>query len=131
MSKIKGTRAERELLHMFFDNGWMPLRAAGSGSTTIPAVDILTGNGKKVLAIECKSIGNGRKYFEDDELEQINYFAKTFGAIAIIGARFDNKGWFFLEPKDLGKGSGKNAFVSLELAEEKGLRFEQLLKKFN
>ena len=131
MSKNKGTRAERELLHMFFKSGWMPLRAAGSGSTTIPAVDILTGNGKSFLAIECKSIGKGRKYFDDEEIDQLNFFAKTFGAIALIGARYDGKGWFFLEPKDLGKGNGKNSFVSLELVEERGLKFENLLKKYN
>ena len=131
MSKNKGTRAERELLHMFFENKWMPLRAAGSGSITIPAVDILTGNGKKVLAIECKSIGKGRKYFEDKEIEQLKFFAKTFGAIAMIGARYDGKGWFFLEPKQLGRGNGKNSYVSLDIAEEKGLNFKELLKKFN
>lgn len=130
-TKSKGTRAERELLHMLFENKWMPLRAAGSGSTTLPAVDIIAGNGKNILAIECKSIGNGKKYFDDEELEQLNFFARTFGATALIGARFDGKGWFFIEPKDLAKGKGKNHFISLDLAEEIGLRFESLIKKFN
>ena len=32
--KSKGTRAERELLHLFWENEWACMRSAGSGSTT-------------------------------------------------------------------------------------------------
>ena len=34
--KSKGTRTERELLHMFHEAGFGGIRAAGSGSTTLP-----------------------------------------------------------------------------------------------
>ncbi len=130
MSKVKGSRAERELLHMLFEHGWMPLRAAGSGSTTLPAVDLVAGNGKNVIAIECKSISGNKHYFDDEEIEQIEVFSKRFGAEPLIGVRFDNIGWYFIELKDLVKGNGKNHFVSLESAQEKGFRFEELIKKY-
>ena len=130
MSKIKGTRAERELLHLLFENGWMPLRAAGSGSTTLPAVDLVAGNGKNILAIECKSISKDKHYFDDEEIEQIKTFSKRFGAEPIIGVRFDNIGWYFIELKNLVKSKGENHFVSLESAREKGFRFEELLKRY-
>ncbi len=130
MGNVKGTRAERELLHMLFEHGWMPLRAAGSGSTTLPAVDLVAGNGKKILAIECKSISKDRHYFDDEEIEQIKTFSEKFGADPIIGVRFDNIGWYFIELKDLVKGAGKNYFVSLESAQEKGFRFNDLIKKY-
>lgn len=130
MGNVKGTRGERELQHMLFEHGWMPLRAAGSGSTTLPAVDLVAGNGKRILAIECKSISKDRYYFDDEEIEQIRTFSKKFGAEPIIGVRFDNIGWYFIELKDLVKGAGKNYFVSLESAQEKGFRFNDLIEKY-
>ena len=130
MSKVKGSRAERELQHMLVEHGWMPLRAAGSGSATLPAVDLIAGNGKISLAIECKSISGNKHYFDDEEIEQIEVFSKRFGAEPLIGVRFDNIGWYFIELKDLVKGSGKNHFVSLESVQEKGFRFEELIKRY-
>ncbi len=128
--KVKGTRAERELQHMLFEHGWMPLRAAGSGSTTLPAVDLVAGNGKKCIAIECKSISGDKQYFDKEEIKQIKTFARKFGADPIIGVRFDNIGWYFIDLKDLVKGAGKNYFVSLESAQEKGFSFNNLIEKY-
>jgi len=56
MSKRKGTLYERELFHMFWNSSWAAVRSAGSGSTPLPAPDILAGNKEKLLAIECKAI---------------------------------------------------------------------------
>ena len=58
-SKKKGTRAERELIHMFFKSEpWASVRVAGSGSMPFPCPDLVAGNGKRVLAIECKSLAD-------------------------------------------------------------------------
>ena len=56
MSKKKGTRAERELLHLLWNANFATLRTAGSGSITIPSCDLLVGKRGKVFAIECKFI---------------------------------------------------------------------------
>ena len=127
-SKRKGTRYERELSHMFWETGsWAAVRSAGSGSTTYPNPDLIIGNGERVVAIECKSIKNGTKYLNNEDVEQIRIFSEKFGAEAWFGIRFDQLGWFFLELKDLKKGK-KGYSVSLELAKEKGLNFEGLIK---
>ena len=76
MGKRKGSNAERELAHMFHNNKWGALRAAGSGSTTLPAPDILAGNGKRYLAIECKSTKDNRKYFPKEEIDQLKTLQK-------------------------------------------------------
>ena len=71
--KGKGTRAERELFHMFYNtNKFLPLRVAGSGSTPIPAPDLLVGNGSRILAIECKAIKGTKKYLEQHSLVESN-----------------------------------------------------------
>ncbi len=129
-NKNKGTRLERELFHMFWDTKlFVALRAAGSGSATVPAPDLLIGSKKrnKILAIECKS-GKDKRYLTKKEVSELKLFADKFGAEAWIGMRFNNMDWLFLKPDDLGVSKGKNFFVSLDLAKKKGINFSKLIK---
>ncbi len=124
--KAKGTTAERELIHMFWETQqWAAMRAAGSGSTSFPSPDIIAGNARRQLAIECKSIGDDAKYLGKEELEQLNIFARTFGAEPWIGIRFPGRKWFFFNPEDM-KETEKNFAINKELAERKGLSFAEL-----
>lgn len=128
MSKSKGSRAERELLHKFYDTKkWICLRAPGSGSIPLPSPDLLAGNGKKHLAIECKATKKSAKYFPLQEIEDLKTFARKFGAEPWIGLRFNNRDWYFLKPEYLRK-SGKMLVASLKFAEKEGLSFEQLIE---
>lgn len=128
MSKAKGGRTERELIKMFFDTGvFAPLRVAGSGSTTLPAPDLLVGGKGRVLAIECKS-GKKRRYIDPEQIQELKEFAAKFGAEAWIGARFDREGWYFLNIVDLHISKGGNYAVDAAIAKEKGVSFEQLVK---
>jgi len=129
-AKKKGSRLERELFHMFWDQaGWGALRTAGSGSTTLPAPDLIVGNGSRVLAIECKS-GNGRRDINAEQIEELKLFSKIFGAEPWLGVRFDNMPWYFLKLEDIGKTSGKNYFVDKKIALGKGIGFDELIGKF-
>lgn len=124
-SKSKGSRYERELLHKFYNAGFMPVRIAGSGSTTIPSVDLIVGKKGRVFAIECKSIKSGTKYVDSEKIKQLEFFAENFGAVPVVAMRFDRKGWFFIETKDLRK-TGKGFAIGLSDAEENGKRFKEL-----
>ncbi|MBS3149305.1 Holliday junction resolvase [Candidatus Woesearchaeota archaeon] len=126
-SKKKGTRAERELIHLFFNtNTWIAIRVAGSGSMPIPCPDIVVGNGKRVLAIECKSLADNIKYFKEQELADLIEFSRRFGAEAWLGVRFDHVGWFFIQPNNLILSKKGTPSISLNEAKEIGLKFEQL-----
>ena len=48
--KSKGSKAERDLIHMFWAKGFGAMRAAGSGSTQHPSPDVIAGNGKTFFA---------------------------------------------------------------------------------
>ena len=129
-SKKKGSRLERELFHMFWkQKGWCGLRVAGSGSTTLPAPDLIVGNGSRVLAIECKS-GKGRRDIKKEQVDELKIFAKLFGAEPWIGVRFDNMPWHFLQLEKLGKSKGKNYFVDSKLVVSNGIKFEELIGKY-
>ena len=129
-SKNKGSRTERELFHMFWNaKGWSCLRVAGSGSTTLPASDLLAGNGSRILAIECKS-GKGRRDIKKEQVEELKIFSKLFGAESWIAVRFNNMSWYFLQIAQLGLSKGNNYFINPKIAQKKGISFEELIGKY-
>jgi len=125
--KSKGTRAERELLHLFWENEWAAMRSAGSGSTSRPSPDLLASKKNKTFAIECKSIKNNSQHFNKSEIEQLLLFSELFGAKPIIGMRFDKEGWFFLKVEKLLANKNGNYTISKKLSKEEGLSFENLI----
>mgnify|MGYP001604469633 CR=1 FL=1 len=128
--KEKGSRAERELFHLLWTHFGACVRVAGSGSTSKPAPDLLASNGKRIFAIECKSLKGEKKYFSVEELGQLTLFAKTFGAEPWLAIRFDNMGWFFLEAKKIPKSKGENFLVTFSQLQKEGLQFEEFIGKY-
>ncbi len=129
--KRKGSRTERELLHMFFSNKWSCIRTAGSGNTSELATDLIAGKKGRVLAIECKSSKQKiKRYLKTEQIDGLKEFSKTFGAEAWIGMRYDNEDWLFLEPKQLDKSKKGTYCVDLKLSKKKGIKFEELIGKF-
>lgn len=124
--KAKGTKGERELIRLFNEAGWSAIRAAGSGSSPYPAPDVLAGNAQRRVAIECKVTKETKKYFPKEEIEQLKAFSQKFGAESWIGLRFSRQPWYFVLPEDLEK-TGNLWAISLEAAQRKGVRVEELL----
>ena len=127
-TKSKGSRAERELLHMFWKNNFACLRVAGSGSVPLPVTDLLAGNGKRWLAIECKSIARTSKFLYPENIKEVIQFASIFGAEPVLAIRFDKKGWFFLNPRELEKTKSNNYNITYNICLSKGKKFEELIK---
>lgn len=127
-AKQKGTRAERELLHLLYENKWQVMRSAGSGSIGIPNPDLLAGKDSRVLAIECKSLNKENKYFKEQEIKELKEFSKHLNAEAWLGLRFDNIGWFFIQPDKLTKTKSGYFNISLEELKKKGLNFKELIR---
>jgi Holliday junction resolvase len=129
--KAKGSNAERELVRMFWDAGWAAIRVAGSGSAKFPNPDVLAGNCKRRVAVECKTIHDIKKYLSSSDISQIRIFSEKFGAEPWIGMRFDSQQWFFIALEDLSETGESNFVVSLELARRKGLTFSEFIGNFN
>ncbi len=125
--KAKGTKGERELVKFFNENGWSCIRSAGSGSSKYPSPDVIAGNAIRRVAIECKVTKDNKKYFSNDEIEQLKEFSTKFGAESWAGVRFPDQPWYFLMLEDL-QSTGKNWAISLEVAKTKGLLKEELIK---
>ena len=128
ISKAKGSRTERELLKLFWDNNYWCIRVAGSGSMPLPCPDLLAGKKGKSIAVECKSSKSNRAIISQEQVEELKEFAKGFGAQSWIGVRFDKTAWHFIEPKQLKKGN-KHHSISKEFALEKGIHFKEFIKR--
>ena len=126
-SKSKGSKAERELLHLFWSKGLGCIRSAGSGSMKYPGPDLIVSNKVRVLAIECKSTKKTKKYLDNYDVEQLKEFCDIFGAEPWFALRFARKDWLFLSLDDIEKT--ENGYViDLEVAERKGLLIDELIK---
>ena len=124
--KAKGSRLERELLHMFFKEGFSPMRAAGSGSTPLPCADLIVAGKGRILAIECKG-GKGKRYISKKQVDELVEFSKNFNAEPWIATRFDNHQWWFIEIDVLKKSKSGNYIISLEESKRIGRTFEEIL----
>lgn len=129
-TKAKGTAAERELVHLFWANGWAALRSAGSGAIRYPVPDIVAANNIRKVAIECKTVKDA-VYIDKKEIDDLKIFSNAFGAEGWVGLRFGQESgqgkWFFLGVEEL-KATKTGFTANLALCQMKGLLFEQLIK---
>lgn len=123
MNKHKGSNAERELLKIFFTQGWKAARIAGSGVNDLSPCDLIAAKlGRKGYTIEVKSSKKPSIYITKEQISDFIIFSSLMGLTPVIALRFNREGWLFLDPKHL-KDTGKFWAVSLQTAKEKGKRF--------
>jgi Holliday junction resolvase len=124
-NKAKGSKAERELLQIFTENGWRAVRVAGSGVNDNSPADLIAGKvGRKGYTIECKSSKKSSIYITKEQISDFITFSHILGLTPVIAARFNYEGWIFLSPEQL-EDSGKNWVVHLKKAKEIGKKFGQ------
>ena len=126
--KAKGTAAENELVHNFWDNEWVCIRVAGSGSTKYPAPDILASNGYKKIVMEVKTVNATKKYFTRQEIKDLEYFGEKFGAESWVGVKFSENQWFFLPSSELDETPSENYVVDLIKMKRSGFTFDEMIK---
>jgi Holliday junction resolvase len=125
--KSKGINAERELIHKFWSQNIAAIRVAGSGSIKYPAPDVLAGNTKLALAIECKVSRSKSQYLTMEEINDLAKFSEIFNALPLIGVKFNNVNWYFFRLKDLNQ-TDKHYVITLEYAQKKGMLFNDIIK---
>ncbi|MFW5955876.1 MAG: Holliday junction resolvase Hjc [Halorhabdus sp.] len=126
-SSAKGDRRERELVNALDEAGFAVMRAPASGSATERELpDVLAGDGDDFYAIEVKSSAGDPIYLDGEEVENLVYFARNFGAKPRIGVRFDREDWYFFHPADLYTTDAGSYRVKKETALAEGTDFAEL-----
>jgi Holliday junction resolvase len=109
----KGAAYERELMAILCAKGFAAARIAGSGKAKVEEPDLIAGNCKIILAIECKYSGTNYKTVSMEQANDLVKFSKCFGARAILAFRFAHCPWKFMELKE---SASKN--VSIKKTDE-------------
>src|SRR3989338_4199688 len=127
-NKSKGANVERQLVKLFTENGWRALRVAGSGVNDDSPCDLIAGKvGKKGYTIEAKSSKQKNIYITKSQIEDFMRFSLMLGLQPALAIRFNNNGWIFLYPAQMGD-TGNNWVVSLKNAKTNGRRFSQFFE---
>ena len=100
-TKAKGSAAERELLDILWENGFAVIRAAGSGSTSHDACDLIAGKNGKSLAVEVKACINSIQYISKEQMHELLTFSTAFGATPYVAVKWTRKGWSIIEATKL------------------------------
>lgn len=130
-NKAKGSKAERELLQIFTDNGWKGARVAGSGTNDNTFCDLIAGKKNyKAYAIEAKSSKSPRIYITKQQIEEFIKFSEVMGLTPVVAARFNREGWIFINPFDPDQleDSGVNWVVNLKKIKVNGKKFGQFFE---
>jgi Holliday junction resolvase len=93
----KGAAYERELMAILSNKGFAVARIAGSGKAKVEEPDLIAGNGKLIMAIECKYSSTLYKTVKMEQVNDLVKFSKIFGAKAILAFRFSHSPWKFME----------------------------------
>ncbi|MDD9954416.1 MAG: Holliday junction resolvase Hjc [Candidatus Woesearchaeota archaeon] len=123
--KARGSAAERELVHMFWDAGWAAFRAPASGAMNVELPDVIAGNAQRKVAIEAKLTKESKKYLTKKEIDELRYFSEKFGCEAWVGVKFLRKPWKFWSLEDLRETAA--SYVAA-LDDSKALSFGELIE---
>lgn len=122
----KGANAERELMRLFFNAGFSVVRIAGSGTSPLPAPDIIALRKGRIIAVECKARKAKNLAIAVQQMQELLQWSKRAGAQAFVGWRVPHKDWLFLRPKQL-HNTGKFFLISLKDAMQKGKSLKEVI----
>lgn len=132
-----GVKAERDLVHMFWEAGFAVLRApASGGGTVLPRPDLIAGSvkRKKFFVLEIKTIRKDILYISAEQIISLLEFSKRIGFEPYVGVKFKNrrKGFSFLHVPDqlLNVRNGNNYKITYTHTSSNGISFGELIGNF-
>ncbi len=122
----KGANAERELMHLFFQAGFSVVRIAGSGTSPLPAPDVIALKAGRIIAVECKARKAKNLAIALVQIGELLDWAKKAGSEAWVGWKIPRKGWLFFKPAQMNK-TGKFFTLSLKQAQAVGKGLDEVI----
>jgi Holliday junction resolvase len=103
MSYRKGTKGENELGGLFSEEGYVWMRAPGSGTADRELPDVIVGKDGHTVVVEVKRWDNEKKYgyLKKKEVDDLIYFAENFGADYYVAYRFDYGDWNYVKKEEM------------------------------
>ena len=123
----KGSGAERELIHIFSENGYSVIRAAGSGVSQTSPPDIIVMKKSRQFALECKVWDSARIAIPHDKFHALKQWEENTGITTMMAWKIPYKGWKFIYLQQL-EENPKSYSITLNKAEAMGKSLEEMLK---
>lgn len=121
----KGSRAEREIISFFSDNGFSVIRAAGSGVSSL-SPDLLVFKKGKQYAVESKAHESNYLTLKKEQFLGLKKWEENTGITSFVAWRKSREPWYFI-PLSVFE-ENKNSFsISWERAKLIGRKQEELL----
>ena len=121
----KGSRAERELIHFFYEKGFSVIRAAGSGVSSL-SPDLLVFRKGKQYAFESKAWENNYLHIKKDQFECLKQWEENTGITSFIAWRRNREPWYFI-PLSVFAEQNKSYSINWEKAKLIGSKLEELV----
>lgn len=122
----KGANAERELLRIFYKEGFAVVRVAGSGASSMPCPDCIALSKRMKFAFECKSWKGNHLTIPKEQMESLLFWSEKAGLNVYIAWKVPREGWLFISPKEF-KKTEKAYTISLKEAKRSGKNLDLLL----
>lgn len=122
---VKGARAERELLHIFHDNGWSVIRSSGSGVNAL-SPDVIFLRDRNAVCIECKAWDRGSLSLDPEQYLKLIEWERNTSFPTYVAWRMNGRGWFFIRLEEFRK-TEKNYTVTMKRAVEINRRIVAIL----
>jgi len=91
----KGSRAERELIRQFYENGFSVIRAAGSGVSSL-SPDLLVFKKGKQYAFESKAWEKEYLHIKKYQFINLRGWEENTGITSYIAWRRNRQPWYFI-----------------------------------
>ncbi len=118
----KGYRAERELVHLLSQLGFMVIRTPRSGRICLASPDIVAAKNRRLVVIECKSRRDAFT-MDKEQLDELKQWEEKAGAVPYIAWKLSRKGWIFLKLPDVMSNKGN---IGKKFAQEHGISIEDI-----
>jgi len=123
LSYRKGSRAERELIDHFSQNGFCVIRAAGSGVNSL-SPDILVFKRGMQFGIEAKAIERENLNIDREQFENLKRWEDISGINCFIGWRRNRQPWVFI-PLSVFRENDKSFAINWQGAQAIGRKLEE------
>ncbi|MCR4335167.1 MAG: Holliday junction resolvase Hjc [archaeon] len=123
----KGANAERELIRMFWKEGFAVARTAGSGKNALPMPDLIVLSKTRKIVIEAKAWRSDYLNINFEQMEELLKWKELSNAEVFVAWKYPNKGWFFIDPKHFNKA--KHYSISFSKVQKVGVVFDVFIGK--
>ena len=124
--KKRGYDAERELVHMFRDQGYSAIRIPVSAPSKEPLPDVFAIKDDAILSIEVKSQVR-YAYYKSHQVVKLFEFLEMHKIYprkyAVLAAKFKYKGWWF----DVADSSNRDYMIKID----QGMTWNELLERIS